>query len=391
MPVRRVKVGAYIALAGSSPPPAGSSSPRPRPPATPPRATSSSSRRSPRSCSAGSASSAGAAARSGSIAGRVHPDAADQRPLLRGHRPALPVVLPGPLPRRRGPARDADPPARGDARMSVRGRRRGASRAGGSSLAGLTPDRRRIALRVRRGDPRLRRRRPPAPRVRQRREREVDPRDRVVRRLRRRGPDVRHPGRRHRPLGAVGAERRRDPARHLVARPRRPRRARRCCSRSALGLATGLVNGIGIAYLAVPAVVMTLGDERDHGGPHARRSPRASPASRARRTRRRRSRTSSNANVLGVPADLLLWLGVALADHLPAQRDDLRPAHLRDRQQPDTAAFLAGINVRRRHRRALHAQRPLRRARRHRPRRATAVRRPSAWATRTSSSRSPRP
>ncbi len=48
---------------------------------------------------------------------RVHPHAADQRALLRQHRSAVPVVLPGPLPRRRGAARNADSAAsRGCAR-----------------------------------------------------------------------------------------------------------------------------------------------------------------------------------------------------------------------------------------------------------------------------------
>ena len=38
---------------------------------------------------------------------RVHPDAADQRAVLRRHRPAVPVVLPGPVPGGGGAARDA--------------------------------------------------------------------------------------------------------------------------------------------------------------------------------------------------------------------------------------------------------------------------------------------
>ena len=89
---------------GCWPPPAGCSSPRRRPPATRRRATSTSSPPSPRSSSAASASPAAAAARSAHRR-RVRAHVLDERPLLRRHRSALPVLLPGALPVRRGPAR----------------------------------------------------------------------------------------------------------------------------------------------------------------------------------------------------------------------------------------------------------------------------------------------
>lgn len=78
-----------------------------------------------------------------------------------------------------------------------------------------------------------------------------------------------------------------------------------------LGLLTGLVNGLGIVFLSVPAVVMTLGMNGIMQGLtlglskgftcHACSS--SSPAV---------VRDAITNNLLGVPADLYVWLGVVL-------------------------------------------------------------------------------
>src|SRR5262249_24334289 len=62
----------------------------------------------------------------------------------RQHRPALPVVLPGPVPRGRGAPGNADPAARADARMTAPAENVAAEPRWRQALASLTPDRRRV-------------------------------------------------------------------------------------------------------------------------------------------------------------------------------------------------------------------------------------------------------
>jgi ribose transport system permease protein len=111
-----------------------------------------------------------------------------------------------------------------------------------------------------------------------------------------------------------------------------------------LGLLTGLANGIGIAYLAVPAVVMTLGMNGIMEGLSLGVSKGltcSSCASYAPKAVQDVVRT----NVLGVPADLFLWLGIAILITfvLSATSFGRRIYAIGNN---DTAAFLAGINVR---------------------------------------------
>jgi len=111
-----------------------------------------------------------------------------------------------------------------------------------------------------------------------------------------------------------------------------------------LGLLIGLVNGVGIAYLAVPAVVMTLGMNGIMEGLTLGISKGLtcnSCASYAPKSVQNVVRS----DVLGVPADLFLWLGIAILVTfvLSATSFGRRIYAIGNN---DTAAFLAGINVR---------------------------------------------
>jgi ribose transport system permease protein len=112
----------------------------------------------------------------------------------------------------------------------------------------------------------------------------------------------------------------------------------------ALGLGTGLVNGIGVAYLAVPAVVMTLGMNGIMEGLTLGLSKGltcSSCASYAPKV----VQDVVRSDVLGVPADLFLWVGVALViTFLLSATSFGRRIYVIGNN--DTAAFLAGINVR---------------------------------------------
>ena len=109
----------------------------------------------------------------------------------------------------------------------------------------------------------------------------------------------------------------------------------------ALGLVTGLANGIGVAYLAVPAVVMTLGIMEGLSLGLSKGLTCASCASYAPKAVQNIVRS----DVLGVPADLFLWLGIAIVITflLNATTFGRRIYAIGNN---DTAAFLAGINVR---------------------------------------------
>jgi ribose transport system permease protein len=111
-----------------------------------------------------------------------------------------------------------------------------------------------------------------------------------------------------------------------------------------LGLLTGLVNGVGIAYFAVPAVVMTLGmngimegltlgvSKGFTCGSCASYAPKA-------------VQDVIHTNLAGIPGDLFLWLGVAiLITFLLSATSFGRRVYAIGNN--NTAAFLAGINVR---------------------------------------------
>ena len=112
----------------------------------------------------------------------------------------------------------------------------------------------------------------------------------------------------------------------------------------ALGLATGLLNGVGIAYFAVPAVVMTLGMNGIMEGLSLGLSKGltcSSCASYAPPAVQDVVRT----DVAGVPADLLLWLGITIMITflLSATTFGRRIYAIGNNE---TASFLAGISVR---------------------------------------------
>jgi ribose transport system permease protein len=112
-----------------------------------------------------------------------------------------------------------------------------------------------------------------------------------------------------------------------------------------LGLLVGLVNGVGVAYLSVPAVVMTLGLNGIMEGLALGRSAGmtcgacGSYAPEA-------VRAVVNSRVLGVSADLLLWLGVILAITFLLSATTFGRRIYAIGNNPN-AAFLAGIGVRR--------------------------------------------
>jgi len=112
----------------------------------------------------------------------------------------------------------------------------------------------------------------------------------------------------------------------------------------ALGLVTGLANGIGVAYLAVPAVVMTLGMNGIMEGLSLGLSKGLTCASCASYAPKA-VQNIVRSDVLGVPADLFLWLGIAIVITflLNATTFGRRIYAIGNN---DTAAFLAGINVR---------------------------------------------
>jgi ribose transport system permease protein len=111
-----------------------------------------------------------------------------------------------------------------------------------------------------------------------------------------------------------------------------------------LGVLTGFVNGVGIAYLAVPAVVMTLGMNGIMEGLTLGVSKGLTCNSCAAYAPKA-VQDVIQSNVLGVPGDLFLWLGIAvLITFLLSATSFGRRVYAIGNN--DTAAFLAGINVR---------------------------------------------
>ena len=110
-----------------------------------------------------------------------------------------------------------------------------------------------------------------------------------------------------------------------------------------LGLALGAVNGFCVAYLAVPAVVMTLAMNGVMEGLTlglTKGLTCSSCSSYAPRV----LQDVVHKNVLGIPADLILWLGVAaLASVVLAFTTYGRKVYATGNNP--TAAFLAGVNV----------------------------------------------
>jgi ribose transport system permease protein len=110
-----------------------------------------------------------------------------------------------------------------------------------------------------------------------------------------------------------------------------------------LGLATGLANGFCIAYLAVPAVVMTLAMNGIMEGLTlgvTKGLTCGSCASYAPPVLQR----AIHADVIGVPVDVILWLGVILLAALALSFTTFGRRVYAIGNNP-TAAFLAGVNV----------------------------------------------
>ena len=113
-----------------------------------------------------------------------------------------------------------------------------------------------------------------------------------------------------------------------------------------LGLASGSCNGIGIAYLAVPAVVMTLAMNGIMEGLTLGLSKGLTCESCASYAPKAVQDVDHARACSGSRADLFLWLGVDAADH--ASSSASRPSAGGSTRSATTrrAAFLAGINVR---------------------------------------------
>ena len=111
-----------------------------------------------------------------------------------------------------------------------------------------------------------------------------------------------------------------------------------------LGAAVGLVNGVLISYLAVPAVVMTLAMNgimegltlgRTQGLTCETCASYAPPS----------LQEAIHSDVLGIPVDLLLWLGVVFLVTLVLSFTTFGRRVYATGNNP-IAAFLAGVNVR---------------------------------------------
>ncbi len=111
-----------------------------------------------------------------------------------------------------------------------------------------------------------------------------------------------------------------------------------------LGLLIGLVNGVGVAYLAVPAVVMTLGMNGIMEGLTLGLSKGLTCASCASYAPKA-VQDVVRSDIGGIPADLFLWAGIAvLITFLLSATSFGRRIYAIGNN--DTAAYLAGINVR---------------------------------------------
>jgi ribose transport system permease protein len=112
----------------------------------------------------------------------------------------------------------------------------------------------------------------------------------------------------------------------------------------ALGLAVGLVNGIGVAYLAVPAVVMTLGMNGVMEGLTLGRSKGLTCSSCASYAPSA-LRALYDKKVLGVPPGLLIWLAltVLIAVLLTATTFGRRIYAVGNSSR---ASYLAGVDIR---------------------------------------------
>jgi ribose transport system permease protein len=113
----------------------------------------------------------------------------------------------------------------------------------------------------------------------------------------------------------------------------------------AMGLGVGLVNGLGVAYLAVPAVVMTLGMNGVLQGLTLGLS-KGLTCSSCTAAVAPVVRDAVTSRVLGVPADLFLWLGViALVTFLLSFTTFGRRVYALGNNPQ--ASFLAGVDTRR--------------------------------------------
>ena len=269
---------------------------------------------------------------------RVHPDDPHERPLLRGHRPALPVVLPGALPLRRSAARKRS------SATSCGGAHERARRPSARIQDTLTRDRRRTLVAfafavivfvvgaflhsgfaswgsvsailevasfvgfVAAGQTFV---------------------------ILVGGIDLSVPW----VLNAAG-----DPVRGLLARPQRARRAggsARARARVRDRRRERLLRRLSRR----PGGRDDARDERDHGGPDARAHQGADLRDAATRTRRGVLQNVVHKDLLGIPADLILWLGVAaLASVVLAFTTYGRKVYAIGNNP--TAAYLAGVNVR---------------------------------------------
>lgn len=111
-----------------------------------------------------------------------------------------------------------------------------------------------------------------------------------------------------------------------------------------LGLGVGLVNGIGVAYLAIPAVVMTVAMNGIMEGLTLGISKGLTCSSCAS-SAPPNIQNAFNSHHLGVPSSLLLWLGVTLVVGFVLSLTTLGRMIYATGDNP-LAAYLAGIRVR---------------------------------------------
>ena len=108
----------------------------------------------------------------------------------------------------------------------------------------------------------------------------------------------------------------------------------------AIGLAIGIVNGVGVAYLRVPSMIFTLGVNAVMRGLMVAHTGGYAPQTGATPL----MRTLAAERSFGIPNALFVWLGVSLVIVLILQRTALG-RYIYAIGNKEAAAYLAGVNT----------------------------------------------
>jgi len=108
-----------------------------------------------------------------------------------------------------------------------------------------------------------------------------------------------------------------------------------------VGLAVGVVNGLGVAYLRVPSMIFTLGVNAVMRGLMVAHTGGYAPQTAATGL----MRTLASGHTFGIPNALFVWLAVSLVVVIILQRMALG-RHIYAIGNKEAAAYLAGVNTR---------------------------------------------